>query len=484
MQVKEFSTGSVKELWRVTFPLMISALSMFAMFFVDRLFLANYSTGALNAAAAAGTLCWAFILLWSTLGVMAEIFVAQYNGAKKYEKIGEPVWQMIWLSVFSVAFFVPMAIWGSAKIYSGAAFANHALMMRWVMYIAPLFVLQSALSAFFIGQGKTSIVRWLAILGNVVNMILDPLFIFGYKGWFPSLGIKGACIATGIGAFIQCAVFAYYFLKKDNRENFGVKNWRFSWIPFYSCMKVGLPPALSTALEVLGWSVFYWMMTRVSDLHILSTSIVQSIVILFIFFGYGLEKGISTVAGNLIGGGKLDRMRTLLKSGAKFIAVFGAVLALFLIAIPDAILSLFMNNPQFLEGGHAGATALDPETVRSSARFGMVIAVVYLVLEDARWLVAGILTAAGDTLFLMIANTLSVWLFMILPTYFFVVVPKGSVELSFMIWAAYGLLAFGLVAFRYWQGRWKEMSLIEDVENREAAKVEAEAEISAEPEES
>lgn len=47
---------------------------------------------------------WAGNFMWVTLAAMAEVFVAQYNGSKQYGKLGEPVWQMIWLSGFSLIF--------------------------------------------------------------------------------------------------------------------------------------------------------------------------------------------------------------------------------------------------------------------------------------------------------------------------------------------------------------------------------------------
>ena len=109
MHTNEIQEGSLKQLWKVSASLMVSFLSMVMMMFVDRLFLSYYSTSALNAAASAGTLFWAGTFMWITLAAMAEVFVAQYNGAKKFKKLGEPVWQMIYLSGISCLFFFSLA---------------------------------------------------------------------------------------------------------------------------------------------------------------------------------------------------------------------------------------------------------------------------------------------------------------------------------------------------------------------------------------
>lgn len=55
-------------------------------------------------------------------------------------------------------------------------------------------------------------------------------------------------------------------------------------------MRVGIPPALFVLFELLGWATFYMMMERISTKHILVASVTQSILLLFLFFGLGLEK--------------------------------------------------------------------------------------------------------------------------------------------------------------------------------------------------
>lgn len=264
MTTNEIREGSLSQLWKVSSSLMVSFFSMVAMMFCDRLFLANYSANALNAAASAGTLYWAGNFMVVTLCAMAEVFVAQYNGAKRYKMLGEPVWQMIWLALFSCLFFFLLGTVGSEALYQTGFFnSDEALYYKWNNWFAPSFSLLAALSAFFIGQGKTEIIKWMAILGNVINIILDPLLIFGVDGWIPSMGIPGAAIATGIGVIAQIIVLAWLFLRENNQTLFNTRDWRFKLKPFAKCLKVGIPPALFVMLELMGWAIFYKMMEQV-----------------------------------------------------------------------------------------------------------------------------------------------------------------------------------------------------------------------------
>ena len=80
-------------------------------------------------------------------------------------------------------------------------------------------------------------------------------------------------------------------------------------------------------------------------------------------------------------------------------------------------------------------------------------------------MVKGILTAAGDTLFLMFAGTASIWCFMLLPTYFLIVVPKGPVQYAFLIWLLYSFVSLILISLRFAYGKWKQSTVIQQTES-------------------
>ncbi|MCK4934435.1 MAG: MATE family efflux transporter [Simkaniaceae bacterium] len=458
----KIGSSSLRDLWRISFSLMISFFSMLAMVFVDRLFLARYSPEALKAAASAGTLFWSVQLGFTTLAVMAEVFVAQYNGAKQYSKLGAVTWQMIWLSVFSIFFFLPFAFIGGNFLFHSNLFnLTELTFFRWNVCFAPLFTFLAALSSFFIGQGKTKIIKWLAILGNLVNIILDPIFIFGIKGWVPSYGIAGAATATAIGVFIQVLILGWIFLKPQNKILFGTNIFRLQFPLFSKIIKTGLPTAIFVTFEILAWAIFYWMMAKISDTHILVASICQSILFLFLFFGLGLEKGIAAISGNLIGAGKVDEIKKVLKSGFILVTLFTLFIATFLIIYPEPLIHFFFSHTESLNSPGAASSALDYAEVKSLVKMGLVMMTVYITFENLRWLFSGILTSAGDTFFLLINGTITIWFFMLLPTYYFVVKPGSSIKVAFYIWILYSVVAALINALRYFQGRWKEKNLIE-----------------------
>lgn len=452
----EMRDGSVKTLWTVSLPLILTFLSTFSMAAIDRLFLARYSVEALSAAVSGGTAAWAFTLGGQTLTNISGVFVAQKNGAKQYSHIGRPVWQTLWLSLFFIIPFTVAAIWFSPWLFSGSPIgAEQVLYFRWIMAISPLICIQSGINGFYIGRGYTSIITYLTLIGNLVNFVLDPLLIFGF-GPIPSLGISGACIATGAGLFLQTAIGFFIFIKKNHRKKYGTQFCGIHWKTLKEMVRIGAPEALAASLEIGAWAAFYCLLSGLSTVHILVTSVGQSLLITFFFFGIGLEQGISSICGNLIGANLKQEVQRAFHSGLKIVGLFGVfLLSLFWIG-GDVIVDLFLRNPDHLEETEL-ISSLSPQeltTVRGCVLKSCFVIGVYIVIENVRCLLYGVLRSAGDTFFILVISILTTWSLLIGPTYLLMAVWKMPVDISFWIWIAYASASTLICYSRFSSGSW------------------------------
>lgn len=450
MSLTKYPEGSLRELWRIAFPLMLSSLSVSSMIFIDRLLLAHYSTTAMNAAVTATTLGWSFLVGWMVLTNIAEVFVAQYNGAGNKEKLGEPVWQMIWVSLSSISFFLPLAYWGAEWFYGTS---ENDLMsrdyFRWMLLFGPSYPIYSALSSFFVGQGKTVLITLLAVITNILNAFLDMILIFGVDGLIPAMGTKGAAIATSCSALFQAIVLAGCFLSKYNRDNHGTNRFQLQTALCWQCLKIGLPGAVFVVIEIFGWAIFYVLMARMGESYITVTGICQGVVILLWFSIEGASKAVSTVAGNLIGAKRPWLIPNSIVAGVKLHVIF----FIFTLCALGLCFETILN--QFLPfDNHAMK-----ESLREPLMTSLVWVIIYVFLEGLRMLFSGALTAAGDTIFLLIAGAMSVWLLLLLPTYLLVVQNEATVETACLIWVGYSLGVCLLYMGRFMQGRWKEISI-------------------------
>lgn len=452
MTFNRYPEGSVRQLWLIALPLIMSSLSSMAMLFVDRLVLARLTLEAHNAAVEATNLGWAFLAGWSSLASVTQIFVAQNNGAGQRHLLGHPVWQMIWLGLFSFIVFCPIAIWGPSIFFG----KDESLEMQrsyffWMLLFGPSHGFFTALCGFFIGQGKTAIMSVAVVAGNLINCFLCYLLVFGWEGVFPALGVMGAAIATNTAVIGQILILSCAFFKRANRDAFGTGHWKWNSKLLKQCIRVGLPSAFFSLLEVTGWALFYKMMASLGKNHLTVAGIVQNILILFNFFGEGLSRAVSTLSGNALGAKRVEVVFKIVRSGFILMSCFAVCFALLLWVLHQFIIDWFIDP----------AMSAEQAFLFSSLIFGLANAVIYKYLEGIRLVISGALNAAADTVFLLIGGTCSIWLFMVLPIYTFVVRQQGSIEMALGLCSLYTLLAASLYAWRFYSKAWqRNVSLV------------------------
>lgn len=451
--LNRYEEGSVRQLWVIALPLIMSSLSGMAMLFIDRLILARFTLEAHNAAVEATNLGWAFLVGWSSLASVTQIFVAQNNGAGQRHLLGHPVWQMIWLGLLSVLIFCPIALWGPTLFFGeDESCEMQRSYFFWMLLFGPSHGLFTALCGFFIGQGKTIITSSAVIAGNIINSILCYLLVFGWEGVCPAWGVSGAAIATNTAVVGQVLILSCAFFKRSNREAFGTSNWKWNSALFKTCIRVGLPSACFSLLEVAGWAIFYKMMAALGKNHLTVAGIVQNILILFNFFGDGLSRAVATLSGNALGAKRPWILFKLVRSGFILMTCFAVCFAFLLWGTHQFIMDWFLSSiPQS-----------EQAFLLSSLIFGLGNAVIYKYFEGIRLVISGALNAAADTLFLLIGGTCSIWLFMVLPIYTFVVRQGGSIEMALGLCSLYTLLAASFYAWRFYSKAWqKNASLVE-----------------------
>lgn len=447
----KYPSGSLRELWTISFPLMLSLMSGSIMIFVDRLLLARFSINALNACVNATVIAAALQFACLTTAAIAEVFVGQYNGAGQYKKIGEPVWQMVWFSLLTGLLFLPLGFFAGPFFFCDPNYAPlENVYFKWLMYFGPIFCLSAALSSFYIGRGSVNFVTLVVVVANILNIVLDLVLIFGFEPFVPSLGIEGAAIATGVSQVIQCAILFIGFIRKKHRHHFGTACWTFNKKCFMQCLKIGLPNSIAHTLEIIAWAVFLRMMTMAGDEHITVVAICQSIFMIFAFIAEGISKGASAIAANLIGAKQWDLVWKLFRSGIKFYFQAFLVLGLVLVIDPGPLIDWFI-------GGDLNSPS--NQAIRNIAISACVWMWVYFLFDGIHWLVIGLLTAAGDTKFVLWVTGLSSWVFAIVPIYYFIVVLEHKADKAWLITAVYACLACLIYLWRFKSEKWRHIKV-------------------------
>jgi len=120
----------------------------------------------------------------------------------------------------------------------------------------------------------------------------------------------------------------------------------------------------------------------------------------------------------------------------------------------------------FIHPDHAIFMASQENAIATKAHYtsliqqGLIIIGFYIFFEDLRWILNGILTASGDTVFLMLAGVTSVWLFLIMPTYLLIVHLRLGILYAFLIWVLYSFSLVVITFIRFKQNKWKDAELL------------------------
>jgi multidrug resistance protein, MATE family len=474
----EFRKGNLKFLWRVTYPIMVFFFFEHLMLFVDRYYLSRLSLNALKASVSGGMFAWTVICGGMALVQISEVFVAQFYGAKKYNNIGPYVWQSVWVSAFLGVVLIVLAFVSKSWLFQTGTYIQFEQdYFLYICFTAPFFLLFAALSGFFIGRAEGSIVMIASLVGNVINITLDPILIFGSVGVLeefslshypllasigeyvsiPSYGVKGAAWGTLIGTIIQVWILAYFLLRKKYRSIFNTGSWGFNWGLTKKLLQLGTPSGVFVTLDLLAWSIFYIFMKDISEEHMLIAGLCHTVLSMCYFYGLGLEKGAAAASGNLVGAKCFSEVVQVFYSGLVLILLFSFLGAtLFHFYVGDLI-DFFIYNEW---NSSPLSKLMDYADIKLKLQKTFLIVGSYLIIDNVRLLIYGILTGVGDTFFIMLLGLTRTWMWMLLPTYFIIILPKGSIEDAYYIWIVSSLAALFFALVRLFKGHWQAKRVV------------------------
>lgn len=201
------------------------------------------------------------------------------------------------------------------------------------------------LNGVFRGAGDAAIALRVLIIANGLNIILDPLFIFGV-GFFPELGVTGAAVATVIGrsAGVLYAFWAL-FIRKNGRLNVRVEHWRFDPKLIISLIKISGTAVLQFLIATLSWSGLVMILAPFGTVALAGYQIGLRVIIFVLLPAVGLANAAATLVGQNLGAGKPERAeRSVWLAGGLNAGLLG-VAGLFFVIFPGLVVSVFTTDP-------------------------------------------------------------------------------------------------------------------------------------------
>ena len=443
----KYRSGSIAELCSIAWPMIVSSATGCLMIFGDRLVLAHYSQDAFNANIGAISWYWAFLYTFLNIISIAEVFVGQFNGAKEYHKIGSVVWQMVWASCSLWVLMIPIAIWGvPLMLAKNLEVLGNPYLQITFLFLPVNCAAFGAMQAFFVGLGKTKIVSCVTLLSNVLNILLDIWFVFGW-GFVPEMGIKGAAWATGISQCVAFLIFFVLFFQKKHYEIYKIKKISFDFALFKKCLHIGTPNAVNCFINCFGWAAISQILAiHVSENDFTAFGIATSIHIMFFFLIDGTGKGVSIICSNAIGSGKLNVVGQNLRSSFLLLSMFAAVAFVGMILYPHFLIHIFLPSD-----------SVTP--IVYLTKLMLIWTWVLFCTEGLEYNFTSMLTAAGDTKFPMFVCICSFWCLTLLPTYVLVTKFNFGAIILLQLVSLDCLIRACFFYSRYLSGKWRSSKI-------------------------
>ena len=445
-----------KDVLTISLPLVASMGSLTLMQFTDRMFLANYSADAIAAALPAGIASFTAVAFFMGVANYINAFIAQYMGARDFNRIGASVWQGIYFSLMA-ACLLALLYFVSGSLFDLIGHSPHIQRLE-VSYFniltlgAGLVVLASAMACFYTGRGLTKTVMVVHAIGAAVNIPLDYCLINGV-GFFPELGIMGAALATVTASATIVVILSVLIFSPANRSRYGTwKGRAFDKELFGRLMHYGLPSGIQFFLEIFGITFFIQMVGRLGDLELAASNIVLSIETLSFLPMVGFHIGTATLVGQAIGRRRPEDGTYATMSALHITMAYMILVAVVYVVTPKPLLNLFKAQHH---------TVAQYAEIMDLGVILMRFVAVFCFFDALNLVFSGAIKGAGDTRFIMwTIGALSLGV-MITPMYVAVEVFRAGLYVAWTL-ATFYICALGIAfMMRYRQGKWKSMRIIE-----------------------
>jgi MATE family multidrug resistance protein len=458
-----------RDVLRLALPLMISTASWTIMNFIDRMYLTWYDRQAMAATLPAGMMQW--LLMCFPLGVCmyANTFVAQYHGAGRDDRIGLAIGQALRIALYVSPLMLlaaPLAPWFFSAIKHEPGLASQEVLYFQVMSIGTIAqLLTHTLQTFFIGQGRTSVVMVVDVIGAVMNIVLDWPFIFGVQmlGIAPG-GIEGAAWATVIALWAKVLIYWWLLARPELRKPYRLDQiWKYDHAMMSRLLYFGCPSGFQFFVDVVGFSSFILLMGSLGSEAMEATTLAFNVNAVAFVPMFGVGMAISTIVGQQQGANKPNLGARATWTGAQIALVYTGFFGVLYFFTPDLFVYWFSFGSK-------------PEEFASLRMLTILLlrfVAAYCVFDALNIIFASALKGAGDTQFVVLATLAIAAPAVLVGWYGLTYLDWGLVACWWVI--TIWIMTLGLTFFlRFVQGRWRTMRVIEhDVMTLQPAEMKA-----------
>ncbi len=443
-----------RELLRLSLPFIVSSSCTTIQIFIDRIFVSGVNSDAVAAAMPTVGYFWTPLALLQFTVLYATVFVAQYLGAGRPNRVGPVVWQAIYFALGAGVLFpllIPLAdLLIEASHHKPAVKELERSYFRGLSFAALPTLVLAAVNAYFAGRQKSWTVLLINAVGALTNAALAvPLIL--WQRHDPAAAMFGAGLATAFGSGVSCVLGLILFFRSRDRAEFGtLSGWRFDPALFRRLLYFGLPNGGQFFIEAMAFTAFIYFIGNIGDAELAATTLTFSLNLLTFLPVMGLGQGVEVLVGQRQGEGRPEISARTTHAGAILATGYMCVISVLYLTLPHVMVMPFAAEMEPAEWAK----------IEPIIPLLLLFVALYSLADGANIIYAFGLRGAGDTRFVTVIALGTSWPLMVVPTWL-------CWHYGWGLYAAWSFATFYVFilaicfALRFRGGRWRTMRVIE-----------------------
>ena len=445
---RSYTTGSIRRaIFMLSVPMVLEMImeSLFAV--VDVLFVGRLGVDAIATVGLTEAIIMIVYSIAVGLSMGVTAMVSRRVGEKHYDQASNATFQAILISI-ALSVLIGLAGYLYAKELLLLMGASESLINEGYQYTQVLIggnitiMLLFVLNAAFRGAGDAAIAMRVLWISNGLNLVLDPLFIFGI-GPIEGLGVKGAAIATTIGRGIGVLFQFYLLLRGSGVIKILRENIRFRWEVMSRLIKVSLGGMSQYLIGTASWIFLVRIISHFGSEAVAGYTISFRIIIFTILPSWGIANAASTLVGQNLGAGQPERAEDSVWKCAYYNMVFLVGISIFFFLIAEHLVRIFNTEPLVVWNGVIALRFICSGYILYA--YGMVVSQAF--------------NGAGDTRTPTLINILSYWMIQIPVAYLLAFNFAWEVKGVYIAVLISELALAGVAIYIFRRGHWKNVQI-------------------------
>ena len=334
---------------KLAVPVILAMVVTMVYNMVDTYFIAMTSnTDLIAGVSLASPIFTLMIALGDILGIGGSSVISRLFGQKDYEKAKRISSLCFFGSIFIGVFMAAVLLLFSKPVLSLLGTSEQTLEYAssyyfWIVLGSPFIILSLTPSNILRTEGFAKEATIGSILGSVVNMILDPIFIFTLN-----MGAGGAAIATVIGNMVSDLYFIWLIRTKSRHLSASLQDFTCSKEALRAVLSIGIPASTTNFMQTIGITLLNQNLLPFGTNKIAAMGIVMKINMIVVLIMVGAAFGGQPLVGYCVGAKNKDRLMKTIKFAFRLEFILGGVLSAAVILFAPALVSVFLKEADLI----------------------------------------------------------------------------------------------------------------------------------------